>query len=214
MRGWPGRCELIFEDKVRDVVLDIQKGKVELLKKLEKSQCTSKDRNGVETTRRDALLQVACTSGNLEAVKHLVEDGVKLSVPPELSQYTDQDYRRSTYLIQGIKSGKADLVEYLLEKGAKLGEVGSICISKKHGNNVVSNVIGCAAYHGKTAVLKMLLPKAAKSDIEFKPSEEEDKEKLSWSEASEEKKDGSAPPATKELSGYTPLMLSVTNDCV
>ena len=196
------------------MVLDIQKGEVELLKKLDKSECTSKDGYGEEISRRDALLQVACTSGNLEAVKHLVEEGVKLSVPPELSQYTDQDYRKSTYLIQGIKSGKADLVEYLLEKGAKLSELGSICISQKHGNNVISNVLGCAAYLGKTAVLKMLLSKAAKSDIEFKASEEEDKEKLSWTETSEEKKDGSALPAAKELSGYTPLMLAVANDRV
>ena len=43
--------------------------------------------------------------------------------------------------------------------GGNQHEYGCICLSKKKKNIVNSNVIGCAAYHGKTAILKHLLDK-------------------------------------------------------
>jgi hypothetical protein len=45
----------------------------------------------------------------------------------------------------------------LLTQGAGIKETGFICLSKKRKNQVISNIIGAAAYFGSTEVLKNLL---------------------------------------------------------
>jgi hypothetical protein len=44
-----------------------------------------------------------------------------------------------------------------LDAGCKITDVGYIGFSKKRRNQVLSNVIGAAAFHGKNELLKYLL---------------------------------------------------------
>ena len=52
-----------------------------------------------------------------------------------------------------------------MEKGCKLTANGFICLSKKKKNQVISNVIGASAYHGRVKILKNLVNKHKQLDI-------------------------------------------------
>ena len=47
----------------------------------------------------DALMQVACASGNLEAVKYLYSNGIQFNTPPKPGEYTDKEYRKGPYIL-------------------------------------------------------------------------------------------------------------------
>ena len=76
-------------------------------------------------------------------------------------------------------------------------EVGHICLSKRHKNSVVSNVVGAAAYWGHTELLKFVLSILSDESVNFPATE-----------ASDRRLTKSA-PFQPELQGYTPLMLAI-----
>lgn len=101
-------------------------------------------------------MQIACAAGKEKMVEFFIEKGVDILNPPELVQSDDQ-YRRSPFIIQAAKSGSIPTYEAVRRQGAIPHESGCICLSKKKKNVVISNVIGGAAYAGKLAMLKYLL---------------------------------------------------------
>jgi len=86
-------------------------------------------------------------------------------------------------------------------------ESGCICLSKKKKNVVISNVIGCAAYAGKLAMLKHLLDSVPGAAREYEAMEHQDRHAKT------------SLPYVREYSKYTPLMLAIAAgdhnlDCV
>jgi hypothetical protein len=63
------------------------------------------------------------------------------------------------------------MVDAVLQNGGSLTDCGCICLSKKKKNMVISNLIGCAAYFGKTALLKRFIEKLGKDNIELESIE-------------------------------------------
>ena len=117
------------------------------------------------------LLQIACVNGNKDAIDLLIEKGADIMSPPDVVQ-GDEFYRKSPFIIQAAKSGDLSSVEAVLQHGGSLIECGSICLSKKKKNVVASNLIGCAAYYGKTALLKSFIEKLGKDQIDIESLEQ------------------------------------------
>ena len=143
------------------------------------------------------LLQIACAEGKRDIVDLFISRGVDLATPPEKVS-GDDDYRRTPYVISAAKSGDLDTLEGLLKSGCSISDGGPICISKKKKNVVVSNVIGCAAYHGKRKMLEMCISRLGQQYIDIEAIEHIDQYG---------KKSGTS--LQKEFSKYTPLMLAV-----
>jgi ankyrin repeat protein len=85
----------------------------------------------------------------------------------------------------------------LLKKGCKANEQGYIGFSRKRKNQVISNVLGAAAYSGKADILKNFLGKQFSGLLSVNHLASE---KLDFTQKS---------TLTKEFTGYTPLMLAV-----
>lgn len=84
-----------------------------------------------------------------------------------------------------------------MKKGCKVTDQGYIGLSKKRKNQVISNVIGAAAYNGSSEILKNLVGKGSTGllNINFPAVEKQDfSQKGTF---------------TKEFTGFTPLMLAV-----
>ena len=103
-------------------------------------------------------------------------------------------------LIQAAIGGDIEILKYLISKGFKdIDNVGHIALSKKQKNSVVSNVIGAAAYYGKTAMLEYLLKTyERKVDINLKAIEKKGKKKHM--------------SLTKEYSGFNAVTLAIAGD--
>jgi hypothetical protein len=85
----------------------------------------------------------------------------------------------------------------LVSKKVNINDVGYVGLSKKRKNQVISNVLGAAAYNGATDILKNLLvrQKASIFNLNFPALEKQDfNQKGNF---------------VKEMSGFTPLMLAV-----
>lgn len=90
--------------------------------------------------------------------------------------------------------------------GGQINQTGFITLSQRKKNLVSSNVLGAAAYFGKTKMLNHLLIKLGKTYLEKETTEEQDRSEKSST-------------YHKEMVGYTPLMLCVAKgdenlDCV
>jgi len=100
--------------------------------------------------------------------------------------------------------GDVKTLNVMRQQGASITDVGFITLSKKKKNMVLSNAIGCAAYHGKTKMLKEVVQKLGKQYVDVEAIEEPD---------TFGKKVHSITQTTsfaKEMSKYTPLMLAVS----
>lgn len=56
-------------------------------------------------------------------------------------------------------SGDIDIFHLVKEKGANLNATGHICLSKKQKNSVISNILGAAAYYGRSDLTDYILKK-------------------------------------------------------
>ena len=98
-------------------------------------------------------------------LEYYFEKGAKIDMPPDTvgKLYTDasktQEYRKSPFIIQAASTASWDACNVLLKRGAKINEVGYIGFSRKRKNQVISNVLGAAAYNGKADILKHALGK-------------------------------------------------------
>ena len=147
------------------------------------------------------LLQVACETGNKDAVEFLTKKGIGISNPPEWTR--SRYYRMTPYILQAVKSGSIDTVNAILGAKADIKTTGFVCLSKKYQNNVSSNVIGCAAYHGHPKLLKYLISKWGGfhySAVNHKCEEKHDNFNSRMSTVYK-----------KDFVNYTPLMLSIAN---
>ena len=78
-------------------------------------------------------------------------------------------------------------------------DVGHICFSKKRKNTVISNILGAAAYWGKSELLNHMLKKIDKGFIDVQCLESQDI------------MTGKAGPLQQEYLGYSPLMLAIVS---
>ena len=103
-------------------------------------------------------------------------------------------------VIQAAIGGDIEILKYLISKGFNdIDSVGHIALSKKQRNSVVSNVIGAAAYYGKTSMLEYLLKTyERKVDINLKAIEKKGKKKHM--------------SLTKEYSGFNAVALAIAGD--
>ena len=98
-------------------------------------------------------------------LEYYIEKGAKVDMPPDTvgKLYTDssrnQEYRKAPFIIQAACTAGWDVCSVLLKKGCKITDQGYIGLSRKRKNQVISNVIGAAAFNGRTEVLKNALGK-------------------------------------------------------
>ena len=90
--------------------------------------------------------------------------------------------------------------------GGNPHENGCICLSKKKKNVVISNSIGCAAFYGKTNMLRYLLDNVAGPAKNYEAMEHQDSRVAKGA-------------YVREFNRYTPLMLAIAGgdsnlDCV
>ncbi|CDW79057.1 ankyrin repeat domain-containing [Stylonychia lemnae] len=149
------------------------------------------------------LIQAAVSFNQPKMLEYYIEKGAKVDMPPETvgKLYTDtskhQEYRKAPFIIQAAAIASWDVFNILLKKGCKITEQGYIGLSKKRKNQVISNVIGAAAYNGRAEILKNLVGKHH-SGLLF--VDHPSTEKLDFTQKG---------TLTKEFTGYTPLMLAV-----
>jgi hypothetical protein len=84
------------------------------------------------------------------------------------------EYRKSPFIIQAACQGDLACFETLLKSGCRLGETGFIGFSRKRKNQVISNILGAAAFNGSTKILKYILKKPASAGLNFLASEKKD----------------------------------------
>lgn len=119
------------------------------------------------------LLQAAAFHGKTDIVELLLSKGADCMNPPE--SVNDETYRKSPFILQAAISGNISTLDALLKRGGSLLDSGFITLSKKKKNHVVSNVVGCAAYHGKKKMLQEVLTRLGKDYLEVEALEEPDK---------------------------------------
>ena len=93
-----------------------------------------------------------------------------METPPDFIKF-DEDYRLCPFIVQAAKSGSIPTYELVKKLGGDPLDSGCIFLSKKMRNEVVSNAIGCAAYHGNAKMLMHLLENMDPSAREFRARE-------------------------------------------
>ena len=95
-------------------------------------------------------------------LKLFLSKGARVDNPPDKVSKMSSDpkklsenYRKSPFIIQAACSGDIYCFKTLLTQGCKITEQGFICLSPKKKNQVITNVIGAAAYYGSQELLKM-----------------------------------------------------------
>jgi len=142
------------------------------------------------------LLHLACSGGKKEIVELLISKGADIMNPPE-RVHGEDSYRRAPFVLQAVASGDAATLALVMSHGGSLTDSGFIGLSKKRKNLVISNVIGCAAWHGSSDLLDDLVGRLGKDNIDIEAMEQPDKH-------------AKAPgPFKKEMARYTPLLLAV-----
>lgn len=144
-------------------------------------------------------------------LKHYIKKGCSVEDPPEtvtklyIDHTRNSEYRKSPFIIQAACQGNVAVIETLLKEGCKISDHGFIGLSKKRKNQVISNVVGAAAYNGSAKALQFILKK---------------KQLVQINHITSERSDFNAPKNFNfEYTGYTPLMLAVAGgaqntDCV
>jgi hypothetical protein len=97
---------------------------------------------------------IVCQEGRADYVKHFINKGdVDLNQPPE-TMPDDTSYVKTSFLLAAVASGSTESVLNLIKSGkVSLETKGFICISPVQKNLVYSNVVGCAAWYGKSEML-------------------------------------------------------------
>jgi len=112
--------------------------------------------------------------GKKDIVDLFIGKGADIMNPPDTLD-GEEDYRRTPYIILAAQSGDQPTFEAILKHGGSLSDTGFICLSKKRKNMVISNVVGAAAYFGKTKLLSYLIKKVAKDYFDVEAIEQPDK---------------------------------------
>jgi Ankyrin repeat len=105
------------------------------------------------------------------------------------------EYRKSPFIIQAACQGNLKIFETLIKHGCKIFDHGFIGFSKKRKNQIMSNVVGAAAFNNSTKILQHVLQKKSLAQINFLASEKVDI--------------NATKGFNQEYTGYTPLMLAV-----
>jgi len=157
------------------------------------------------------LIQAAIAFEKADMLQFYISKGAKVDLPPDTVSklYIDHErkpeYRKSPFIIQAAAQGDVECYNTLLNNGCKAeGETGFIGFSRKRKNQIISNVVGAAAFNGSNKILKRILKESTK-DINF---------------LSTEKKDFNAIGSFQlEYTNYTPIMLAAAGggqnlDCI
>ena len=102
------------------------------------------------------MMAVAVSAGADKSVDYFLKQGVPLDSPPDAVPEID-DYRKTPYIFQAIKSGNRQTIEMVLQRRPDLDETGIVCFSRKRKNLVTTNLVGAAAYAGLADVMKKFL---------------------------------------------------------
>ena len=134
-------------------------------------------------------------------LKFYIEKGAQVDFPPDkvsklyIDQSSTSEYRSSPFIIQAACLGDIECFEVLVKHGCKITDHGFIGLSKKRRNQVISNIVGAAAYNNSTKILQAMLKKKSLADINHLAKEQQDFNLKGT--------------FTPEYTGYTPLMLAV-----
>ena len=97
-------------------------------------------------------------------LEFFIDKGADIRHPPETvskvhseKNKESENYRKAPFIIQAASAGSIDAFKFLLQKGLQINEDGFVCFSRKRKNQVISNVIGAAAYHGHSKLVKQLM---------------------------------------------------------
>ena len=142
------------------------------------------------------LMREAINHGKNDIVELLIDRGVDVLSPPEVVQ-SDDSYRKASFALQAVAGGSLPTLNVITKNGGSLADGGFITLSKKRKNLVISNAVGCAAYHGKTKMLEHVISKLGKNSLDLEAIEEPDKKALK------------PQPFQKEMAKYTPIMLTI-----
>jgi len=142
------------------------------------------------------LLHEAIKHSKPDLVSHLLAKGVSLTMEPgDANIEDDKNYRKRPFIISAALAGDVDTFEVLINGGANAKAKGCVGLSKKKKNQVITNVVGAAAFAGSNELLAFLTTKMGKSDLEFECKEKEDiKQRGAF---------------VREMTGFTPLMLAI-----
>lgn len=155
-------------------------------------------------------LQAAIQFEKNDMLDYYIKKGASVDSPPDTVSklYIDHsrtsEYRKSPFILQAACQGALDVFENLLHHGCKITDQGFIGFSKKRKNQVISNIVGAAAFNGSKKILQFMLKKKSLAGIDHLASE---------------RLDFAAKTFSSEYTGYTPLMLAVAAggqniDCV
>lgn len=146
-------------------------------------------------------IQAAIQFEKDDMLQHYIKKGCSIdNVPDTVSKlYIDHtrqsEYRKSPFIIQAACQGNLHVFETLIKHGSKANDEGFIGFSSKRKNQIISNVVGAAAFHNSSSILRHVIKKKSVYQIEFKA-----KEALDFAQKG---------PLKKEYDGYTPLLLAV-----
>lgn len=137
----------------------------------------------------------------------LLKQGVSSKNPPTLLQPMEtndgmtENYRKTPFVVQAACAGNLDSLQLLLQNGRDIKDVGHICLSRRRRNQVASNVIGAAAYHGHARIIKFALSRLDSRTYGNLAAME-----------SQDTRSSKAGAFVAELEGYTPLMLAICGE--
>lgn len=123
------------------------------------------------------FLHLAITKKKAQIVSHLIKNGAALALEPDTLSF-DKNYRRTPFIITAALAGDVDTFQALVDHGANVKDRGFITLSRKKKNQVITNVIGAAAYGGNLELLQFLISKMSKTDLEFLSKEKQDSQQV------------------------------------
>lgn len=113
-------------------------------------------------------------------MKLYIEKGARVDHPPDtvskiaFDPKANEVYRKSPFSIQAACAGDEACFKTILLTGGKISDIGFICLSKKRKNQVISNIIGAASYHGSERILRYVLSQSQKPLINYPAQEKPD----------------------------------------
>lgn len=169
--------------------------------------------NLFQNQQKLSLAQNVITSikkGNLEAAKTHVKDNNNpyLSVNPGLINNDDSNCNFTVEVPLFILAAIFDNVEYfefLLEKNFDYKITGHICLTPKKKNSVISNLLGAACYYGSFRVLNFIINHNTLKTFFLSENQ------FSFKSIEKKNKDSKYSSNQKEMTGLTPILLSVLN---
>jgi len=142
------------------------------------------------------LLASAIFHGKADIVQLLIERGADIMSPPDVIP-GDETYRKTPFVFQAIMGGNVPTLKLVLQHGGSISDFGFACLSKKRKNMVITNALGCAAYHGHIKMVEEVMRLIGPNTIDLEAMEEQDKHGSKSS------------TFQKEWSKYTAIMLTV-----